>query len=190
MSNLNKVSWSGLGKLVGSMCAVSGVLVLSLPIPIIAGNFEAFHKNQQKMTKAEKGKKKLKAAKIEEMETRQLYCNNKMTSCPSTRSPGKQNIYAYLLISISISTDIYNIKHLQILPPPRTIFWVWAGSTEPRMGSTRRTNTTPSSTADTGAQHTAIYAINCLLLKLQHGLREWILTELEKSVLVTANGTI
>ena len=101
---------SGLGKLFGSMCAVAGVLVLSLPIPIIAGNFEAFHKNQQKMTKAEKGKKKLKAAKIEEMETRQLYCNNKMTSCPSTRSPGKQNIYSYLLISISISTDIYNIK--------------------------------------------------------------------------------
>lgn len=68
------------------MCAVSGVLVLSLPIPIIAGNFEAFHKNQQKMTKAEKGKKKLKAAKIAEFERRQLYCNNKMTSCPSTRS--------------------------------------------------------------------------------------------------------
>ena len=76
----------GLGKLVGSMCAVSGVLVLSLPIPIIAGNFEAFHKNQQKMTKAEKGKKKLKAAKIAEFERRQLYCNNKMTSCPSTKS--------------------------------------------------------------------------------------------------------
>ena len=68
------------------MCAVSGVLVLSLPIPIIAGNFEAFHKNQQKMTKAEKGKKKLKAAKIAEFERRQLYCNNKMTSCPSTKS--------------------------------------------------------------------------------------------------------
>ena len=77
---------TGLGKLVGSMCAVSGVLVLSLPIPIIAGNFEAFHKNQQKMTKAEKGKKKLKAAKIAEFERRQLYCNNKMTSCPSTKS--------------------------------------------------------------------------------------------------------
>lgn len=74
------------------MCAVSGVLVLSLPIPIIAGNFEAFHKNQQKKEKAEKGKKKLSAAKIKEFETRQLYCNNKMTSCPSAaRSPDLSN---------------------------------------------------------------------------------------------------
>ena len=32
-------------QLVGSMCAICGVLVMSLPIPIIAGNFEQFHKN-------------------------------------------------------------------------------------------------------------------------------------------------
>ena len=38
---------TGLGKLFGSMCAVAGVLVLSLPIPIIAANFEKFHKNHQ-----------------------------------------------------------------------------------------------------------------------------------------------
>lgn len=42
---------SGLGKLVGSMCAISGVLVMSLPIPIIAGNFEKFHKTQAKKNK-------------------------------------------------------------------------------------------------------------------------------------------
>ena len=33
------------------MCAISGVLVMSLPIPIIAGNFEKFHKTQAKKNK-------------------------------------------------------------------------------------------------------------------------------------------
>ena len=48
----NIFSRSGLGKLFGSMCAVAGVLVLSLPIPIIAANFERFHKNHQAGEKA------------------------------------------------------------------------------------------------------------------------------------------
>ena len=60
------------------MCAISGVLVLSLPIPIIAGNFEAFHKNQQKKDKAEKSKKKLKAAKIAEYEERFAFCSSRV----------------------------------------------------------------------------------------------------------------
>merc|ERR1712227_787033 len=70
---------TGLGKLVGSMCAVSGVLVLSLPIPIIAGNFETFHKNMQRMNKAEKSKKKLEDAKATEEKNRILFCQNKST---------------------------------------------------------------------------------------------------------------
>jgi len=65
---------TGLGKLVGTMCAVAGVLVLSLPIPIIAGNFEKFHKNQQKKTKAEKSKKKLEESKIVESRDRITFC--------------------------------------------------------------------------------------------------------------------
>ncbi|XP_023339856.1 potassium voltage-gated channel protein Shab [Eurytemora carolleeae] len=68
---------TGLGKLVGTFCAISGVLVLSLPIPIIAGNFERFHKDQGLRDKAEKRKKQLKAAKIAEEEERRQFCERR-----------------------------------------------------------------------------------------------------------------
>jgi len=74
---------TGLGKLVGMMCAVSGVLVLSLPIPIIAGNFEIFHKSRQKKEKAEKSKKKLKDMKLNEHSSRFAFCNNSLDVCHS-----------------------------------------------------------------------------------------------------------
>ena len=66
------------------MCAISGVLVMSLPIPIIAGNFEKFHKNlvslpaaclallchQAKKNKLLKRRANLKEAKVEEEKVR------------------------------------------------------------------------------------------------------------------------
>ena len=48
------------------MCAISGVLVMSLPIPIIAGNFEKFHKNQAKKNKLLKRRAATAAAKVKE----------------------------------------------------------------------------------------------------------------------------
>ena len=69
---------TGLGKLVGTMCAISGVLVLSLPIPIIAGNFETFHKSRQKKEKAEKSKKRLEEAKAAEAAERAAFCRGEL----------------------------------------------------------------------------------------------------------------
>ena len=49
-----------LGKLVGSMCAVSGVLVMALPIPIVVDNFANYY-NEQKKIEAKELKKEAQA---------------------------------------------------------------------------------------------------------------------------------
>ena len=58
----------------GTICAVSGVLVLSLPIPIIAQNFEKFHQTQQKKQMAETSKRTREEAKRKELEERLAHC--------------------------------------------------------------------------------------------------------------------
>ena len=65
--SLNATSLSGLaGKLIGSLCAVCGILVMALPIPIVVDNFADYYQEQKKLEAAE-----LKAeAAVEEEEWR------------------------------------------------------------------------------------------------------------------------
>ena len=57
------------GKLVGSMCAVSGVLVLALPIPIVVDNFADYYK-EQKQIEAREMKRDARA--LQEQEEREM----------------------------------------------------------------------------------------------------------------------
>ena len=56
-----------LGKLVGSACAVSGVLVMALPIPIVVENFGAYYMEQKKRAVIAAKKQELESARSTEL---------------------------------------------------------------------------------------------------------------------------
>ena len=53
-------------------CHIAGVLVMSIPIPIIVNNFQAFYGTQRSEIAAKKRKIRIDGAKVEEHKTRMI----------------------------------------------------------------------------------------------------------------------
>ena len=53
LSQIGDVTLIISGKLIGSLCAVCGILVMALPIPIVVDNFADYYQEQKKLEAAE-----------------------------------------------------------------------------------------------------------------------------------------
>jgi hypothetical protein len=100
------------------------VLLLSLPIPITAGNFETFHKNMQKKNKAEKAKNQLEIAKDEEENERISFCSKRYDGQENTsfksvnmRSPVSFSPTENMMSQTKTHTNNNTIKNRKSMSP-------------------------------------------------------------------------
>ena len=63
---------TGLGYLVGGLCALSGVLVIALPVPVIVNNFALYYSHAQAKMKLPKKRKRILIGAPDALKTQEL----------------------------------------------------------------------------------------------------------------------
>ncbi len=58
---------TGLGRLIGSVCALMGVLTIALPVPVIVSNFATFYSHTQARAKMPKRNRKRNVLGVEQI---------------------------------------------------------------------------------------------------------------------------
>ena len=93
---------------IGSLCAISGVLVMSIPIPIIVNNFQAFYCNQRSEVAARKRKIRVREAKKFEFEKRSRDLQLSDSEC---EDEGEGDGETSILIRDSSTQPLYTAKN-------------------------------------------------------------------------------
>lgn len=96
------------GKIVGSFCAVSGVLMIALPVPVIVNNFSLYYSHAQARLKLPKKRRRVLVNADNALKTDLVFCDRESIAPPIQCSLSKADASDKQTCSIEITNERSN----------------------------------------------------------------------------------